>query len=438
MVELGVDLFRGHKPHARGREFDGKRNSVEPTADRGDRVDVRRGQRELGLMELGPLGEEADRLAARQVFDQGRILGKRERWHAVGSLSGDAQRLPRRCQDRRLRTKVENRVGKRRAGAEKVLAVIQDQEKVPRRQMIANCLLHRATRFFAETEDAADRRRDLRRIGKGSELGQPDPVWVIARGRCRHLEREPGFAAAAGPEKGEQPRFRQQLFDFGDLALATDKSGHLERQIVARARAAKGPQFGEFGREPGKVDLEEPFRLAEILQAMIAEVPERGPRWHLVANKFANSLGGQGLPSVPGGKHPRGSIQGLAEIIAASELRDAAMKGHPNPDRGLGGPCFIGEGALGRFHRGDRAHRAGERGKEGVAHGLEDEALVRLDGVAQDLVVTGEGDAHRRRFALPELGAALDIGQEEGDGSGWRVHPIAQRSRIKHSTLGGD
>ena len=73
------------------------------------------------------------------------------------------------------------------------------------------------------------------------------------------------------------------------------------------------------------------------------------------------------------------------------------------------------ERSLGSEGGRQRAGSRGERRAEGIARGGEDEALVPLDGLAQDGVVASQRDCHFRGAVLPESSAALDVGEEEGD-----------------------
>jgi hypothetical protein len=55
-----------------------------------------------------------------------------------------------------------------------------------------------------------------------------------------------------------------------------------------------------------------------------------------------------------------------------------------------------------------------------IADGLEHHAAVCLDGFAQNGVVARQGGGHRLRVLLPELGAAFDVGEAEGQGTLWQ------------------
>jgi hypothetical protein len=60
-----------------------------------------------------------------------------------------------------------------------------------------------------------------------------------------------------------------------------------------------------------------------------------------------------------------------------------------------------------------------EDGANGIASGLEDPAVVRRNSILQERVVAGERGGHGPGKALPQAGAALDIGKEEHSLAGW-------------------
>ena len=64
-----------------------------------------------------------------------------------------------------------------------------------------------------------------------------------------------------------------------------------------------------------------------------------------------------------------------------------------------------------------RLGRGGEGGLRRIADGLEVDAAVGLDGRIEQGEVALDRGRHRRPIPLPERGAALDIGEEEGDGA---------------------
>ena len=73
-----------------------------------------------------------------------------------------------------------------------------------------------------------------------------------------------------------------------------------------------------------------------------------------------------------------------------------------------------------RRQRGAQGRRGGRKGRvDGVADALEDVSTIGDDGVPQDGVVAGERVGHRGLVAIPEAGAALDVGEEKRDSPRW-------------------
>ena len=64
-----------------------------------------------------------------------------------------------------------------------------------------------------------------------------------------------------------------------------------------------------------------------------------------------------------------------------------------------------------------------KRRAESVATRLEDVAVVIVDALAQQRIVARERGAHRRGVRFPQPRAALDVGEQQGDGAGRKVLP---------------
>ena len=163
-------------------------------------------------------------------------------------------------------------------------------------------------------------------------------------------------------------------------------------------------------RRPCCSDLEHPDRGRQIPQ------PPR-PQIHQInsAEQTRRRLGQQDLTAVSGRHHPCGPIQNRSEIVALSQFGFAGRQ--PHPHRQLQRPL--------RGHR--RIHRGpgrGERGAHAVAGVFEQPAAVRLDRLAQHLVVGGQRHPHPLRVGLPPTGRTLRIGEQK------RHHP-RRSSRTK-------
>ena len=111
---------------------------------------------------------------------------------------------------------------------------------------------------------------------------------------------------------------------------------------------------------------------------------------------------------MPGGHHPRGTVEHRAEVVPVPQFGLAGRQ--PHPHRQLQRPL-----------RSDRSIDSGPRRRErGAPHRrrcAEQKAAVRLDRRAQHLVVRGQGRPHAIRVGLPPTGRTLDIGEQK------RHHP---------------
>src|SRR5207249_6982274 len=82
---------------------------------------------------------------------------------------------------------------------------------------------------------------------------------------------------------------------------------------------------------------------------------------------------------------------------------------------------------LSGYRRRDGIMGCGKDGVESISHRLERVTAMGLDRMAQESIVAGERGVHGGRMLLPELGAALDVREEEGDRSCSQWHGIASR-----------
>ena len=121
-------------------------------------------------------------------------------------------------------------------------------------------------------------------------------------------------------------------------------------------------------------------------------------------------------------------LTGAAEVVGVALLGVADVERHPRPERAGLRPRGSGERPLAGERRGERRGRGREGGAEGVADRLEDVAAVVRDRPAQQGIVPGDRGGHRPRQPLPELGAALDVGEEKGHrAAGQLGDPLAER-----------
>src|ERR1700675_3679121 len=83
-------------------------------------------------------------------------------------------------------------------------------------------------------------------------------------------EREPGFAAAAGPGQGQQPVRLEALDRARELTLPSDERRRLRRKVVGSR--VKTTQRGEGPRQPVDLQLVDALRPHQVFESVLAEV----------------------------------------------------------------------------------------------------------------------------------------------------------------------
>src|SRR5574341_589859 len=140
-----------------------------------------------------------------------------------------------------------------------------------------------------------------------------------------------------------------------------------------------------------------------------------------------------------GGHDPLNARQGQVTHIPAGEFfhlpcsRSTRMDTHTHLDR-RGVPRFTLQPAL-RLQRRDYGITAGmECSTKRVAYDLEDIPIIGFNRLAQDRVMLCQEQRHLIGETLQQAGAALDIGEQKGDGAAWRL-PARQVERSTHHYL---
>ena len=139
--QVRLDLLRRQHARARGGQLDRQRQAIQRAADPGHHRDRRRpgarpGQR--AACQEQPHGRRAGQGLSISLF---RRHGQRR--HREDGLAGNAQRLPAGREHPQARGAAQQRRRQRGAGAEQVLAVIQDEQQLGGVQPVAQRLEHR-------------------------------------------------------------------------------------------------------------------------------------------------------------------------------------------------------------------------------------------------------------------------------------------------------
>jgi hypothetical protein len=181
------------------------------------------------------------------------------------------------------------------------------------------------------------------------------------------------------------------------LGLTSDEARGRRAQIP-RTRI-QCPQRRKVRAQAVGLDLEHLDRSREIPQPPRPQVDEINAAEHT-----RRRVGQEDLPAVTGGHHACGAIQNRSEVVALTQLGLAGRQPHPHRQF---------ECPLRGHRRIDRRSRRGERGAHTVAGVFEQPAAVRLDRLAQRLVVCREGDPHPVRVGFPPTRRTLDIGEQK-------------------------
>src|SRR5207245_400416 len=159
------------------------------------------------------------------------------------------------------------------------------------------------------------------------------------------------------------------------------------------------------------------------------QVPERDPRQLVVLDEGVRHSGEQHLPAVAGRRDPGGSHDADAVIAGGGSTRFAGMDAHADAHDRVARPWLRSEETLGVRGRLDCVACARESEEEGVALVVDLFASMKPDGVPDQAVV----DREQLRIRVAELPyeprRALDVREQERDGSE-RLH-AAERTAIR-------
>ncbi len=339
-------------------------------------------------------------------------MGQRERRDGVHLLAANSQRLPAGDDDLQPRCDGEE-LGDAGPGFDDLFEVVEDEEQLLVAQAVGEHVEGSAGARDGEGENSDDGLESVVGGGVGGEVDEPHAVTEAVGEVGGDLEPEPGLAGATGPGDGEQPggRVVEHEPDGGEFLRAAEEVGGLERQVVGSG--VEGLEGGEVGAEVGVDELIEVLGLGEILETMDAEVTNGGVGGEVADAEVDGVLREEHLPAVPGRHDASGAVHDRTKVVVVAAEGLAGVDAHPGPD-GCGAPRFGMQRPLGVDARGHRIGRSGEDGDGPVAGGLQQLPVGLGDGGPHDVVVTGERLRHLGRVLLPETGARLDVGEEEG------------------------
>jgi hypothetical protein len=207
---------------------------------------------EGGLDEPRALDEEARRLVLDELLGaRARAgIGRGERRHAPGYLARNPEQLAAGREQARVRAAPRDPVGEVRARADQVLAVVEHDQDRGVVQVVDERRLRRPGRLLGRTDRAEHRARHERLVAERREVDYPDAVWVVLDDLGGGLERQARLARSPRAGQRHQSAPADERLHLGELALATDEAGQLERQVVGR-RVQAAQRWEVVGRARG-------------------------------------------------------------------------------------------------------------------------------------------------------------------------------------------
>ena len=176
--------------------------------------------------------------------------------------------------------------------------------------------------------------------------------------------------------------------------------------------------------------LEDPLGAAQVLQPVLAQIPQPDPAGQPAGQQLARRPGHQDLTAMAGGQQPGGPVHHRTEIVAVALHAGPRMQRHPHPDRRAGRPRLGTDRPLDGHRRRQRGGRVGEHRAKRLAHRLEHLTARALDLLADNAVMAGRRLRHRLAVGLPQPDAALDVGEQQRHRARREPHPPIVHPRI--------
>ena len=188
-----------------------------------------------------PAGSQPTRLArARSMNRSGASIDQRRDGEFV--LPGDPERRAARDEDPTRRRGVDD--GRDLVGrGQQVLHVVEDEDHRALGDERGQGGCRRPLGAVIEADRVSDRRSDLVRFIERREVHEPRPVAEPRFHESGQLDGETGLADPARAGQRDQPCVPRHLLEIGQLAVAADERGELDR---AGCRFARSP-FGAAG-----------------------------------------------------------------------------------------------------------------------------------------------------------------------------------------------
>ena len=239
-----------------------------------------------------------------------------------------------------------------------MLEVVEDEQ----RALVGVVGLREAERL------QGDRQHEVR-IGQGCERDEMHPVGELVQELRSDLQCETCLARAAGAGDRHQPDAPEQVLDLELLDHASDE----RMRRLGQVRSVEAPER----RKRAAPELVDALRAGQVLQAVLAEIDDLV----LVHEQVACRVRQENLPAVAGGGDPSGAVHVHSDVALLRQQRLARVDAHPHAD------AVLLQKSLRAAGSGRRVARPAEGDEEGIALGVDLDAVMRLPGPAQGRAV---------------------------------------------------
>jgi hypothetical protein len=170
--------------------------------------------------------------------------------------------------------------------------------------------------------------------------------------------------------------------------------------------------------------LKEVASALQILQAVFAQIKQLYILWESLYNQLMCRLGEQYLSTVGGTHDARGMMHIQTHVALSSKHWFTRMQAHAYPHRHAIWPGMGEKGTLSSRCSHDGIGGAGKGYEEGIPLSVDLVSIEGMKNVPEQITLLCQRDGILLPSqALEQVGRALDIGEEQGDGSCWmRLH----------------
>lgn len=166
-------------------------------------------------------------------------------------------------------------------------------------------------------------------------------------------------------------------------------------------------QQREIGGQAGGAKLVDVLGLQEIAPAMCAKVEDVDLARQRRAGDGHSGFGEQGLIAVSDGEHAGEAVQSRGQVVAVAGRGGPDVDRHAHAQRSEIAPVGSAQGMLAVDGRGDGVRDCRKRGLDGVADGLEEDAVVGGDRLAHEVEVALDRGPHRLLARFAAAGGAF-------------------------------